>query len=341
MARLSEPVEQPAGRRVLITGLSTQLGGRLAEALERDPDVEAVIGVDAVYAESARRPLERIIAAANIDTVLDTRLLADPLLAPASHIHEVNVLGTQQLLAACSHTDSTVRRLVFKSSAHAYGWDPSAPAFITEEMMPGAARRTGLERAIMAAEGAVNAFAARRPECRVAVVRLADELGGEGRTSLTALLSLPAIPAILGFDPRWQVIHLDDAVGVLAHAATTDLHGIYNAAGDGVLVLSEIASLLGRPLLPVLPPWGTAVAAAALRPLGLKMPAEMLRRPRARQPPAQGHRVQLRLHDPGGRDAAAGRAAFPPASRLGSWTVHRSHPLARARRARAPARARA
>jgi UDP-glucose 4-epimerase len=65
---------------------------------------------------------------------------------------------------------------------------------------------------------------------------------------------------------------------VLAHAAAkAELSGIYNAAGDGVLVLSEIASLLGRPLLPVLPPWGTTVAAAALRPLGLRMPAEMLR----------------------------------------------------------------
>ena len=38
---------------------------------------------------------------------------------------------------------------------------------------------------------------------------------------------------------------------------------------DGVLALSEIASLLGKPLLPVLPPWGTVFAAAQLRRLGL------------------------------------------------------------------------
>ena len=33
-------------RRILVTGLSTYWGGRLAQALERAPDVEAVIGVD-------------------------------------------------------------------------------------------------------------------------------------------------------------------------------------------------------------------------------------------------------------------------------------------------------
>ena len=34
------------GRRALITGLSTFWGGRLAQALEADPDVEVIIGLD-------------------------------------------------------------------------------------------------------------------------------------------------------------------------------------------------------------------------------------------------------------------------------------------------------
>ena len=62
---------------------------------------------------------------------------------------------------------------------------------------------------------------------------------------------------ILGFDPRWQFVHEDDIAGALHHAVTHELPGIYNVAADGVLALSEIAGLLGKPLLPVLPPWGT------------------------------------------------------------------------------------
>jgi UDP-glucose 4-epimerase len=72
-------------------------------------------------------------------------------------------------------------------------------------------------------------------------------------------------------------VHEDDIVGVLEHAVAHDLPGTYNVAGDGVLVLSEIASLIGRPLAPILPPWGTGLAAAALRAAGVRIPEEMAR----------------------------------------------------------------
>jgi UDP-glucose 4-epimerase len=139
------------------------------------------------------------------------------------------------------------------------------------------APRSELERSIVAAEDAVADFAARHPHCRVAVVRVAQEIGGEGPSSLLALLSLPVVPGVLGFDPRLQVIHAEDIVGALSHAVSAELDGVYNAAGDGVLVLSEAASLLGKTLLPVLPPWGTGFAAAQLRRLGLRVPVELVR----------------------------------------------------------------
>jgi UDP-glucose 4-epimerase len=111
----------------------------------------------------------------------------------------------------------------------------------------------------------------------VAVLRVADEIGSEGRSSLLSLLSLPVVPAVLGFDPRFQVIHVDDVVAALAHAVREDLSGVYNAAADGVLVLSEIVSLLGKPLLPILPPWGPGFAASQLQRLGLRIPVETIR----------------------------------------------------------------
>jgi UDP-glucose 4-epimerase len=63
---------------------------------------------------------------------------------------------------------------------------------------------------------------------------------------------------------------------VLRFAVERDLPGVYNAAADGVLALSEVASLLNKPLAPILPPWGSSLAAAALRPLGVRVPAEVL-----------------------------------------------------------------
>jgi UDP-glucose 4-epimerase len=275
-------------RRILVTGVSTYWGGRLAQALERNPEVEALIGVgtedpvcELQRTEFVRLGLQhallrRIVHAAEIDTVVDTRLVVDSLTASSRVAHEVNAIGTMNILAACDGPDSPVRKVVFKSSAHVYGCEREDPAFFTEAMRRSHPPRTRLEADIIEAEQAVEGFAERNSDVTVTVLRFTNALGPDLRTSHTELFALPAIPCILGFDPRYQFIHEEDLVGVLRHATEHELPGTYNAAGDGVLALSEVASLLGKPLAPILPPWGTSLAAAALRPLGIRVPDEVL-----------------------------------------------------------------
>ena len=276
-------------RRILITGLSSSLGGQLAQALEREPEVQTIIGIDTedprhelqrtefIRVELEDVLLRRILRGAAVDTVVDTRLIADPMAAPLGRAHMINATGTAHVLAACAGGGSPVQKLVFKSSAHYYGCEPDDPAFLSEDMRRRGRPRTDIERDIVAAERSIGEFAARHSEKTVTVLRLADEIGGEGRAAVLALLGLPVVPSILGFDPRFQFIHADDVVGVLAHAVRRELPGAYNAAADGVLVLSEIVSLLGKTMLPVLPPWGTGFAALGLRRLGLRIPAELIR----------------------------------------------------------------
>jgi UDP-glucose 4-epimerase len=66
----------------------------------------------------------------------------------------------------------------------------------------------------------------------------------------------------LGYDPRIQLLHEDDALAALHAAATIAPRGIYNIAGDGVISLSQAIRRLGRIPVPLLQP--TAGAAAAL-----------------------------------------------------------------------------
>jgi UDP-glucose 4-epimerase len=276
-------------RRILITGLSSSLGGRLAQALEREPEVEAIIGVDAsdprhelnrtefVRVDVQQGLIGRIVHAAAIDTVVDTRLIVDPLAASPASAHANNAFGTANILAACGGADSPVRKLVFKSSADYYGCEATDPAFFTEDMARAGQARTAIEQEILDAEALVAEFAARNAHSGVTVLRAASAIGIDERTSFLALLSLPIVPTTLGFDARCQFVDGEDIVAALAHAVRYDIPGVFNVAGDGVLALSEVVSLLGKPMLPILPPWGTTFAASQLRRTGLRIPVELLR----------------------------------------------------------------
>ncbi len=281
-------MDEVRARRVLVTGLSSNWGALLARTLEAEPSVEAIVGIDTtdpklelqrtefVRLDTDQALLARVIRAAAIDTVVDTRLGTDSVAVSRAQLQERNVVGTRNLLVACSGPDSPVRKFVFKSSAHYYGSAQDDPAFFTEDLRRAHAPQSDVERDVLAAERAVADFAAANPDTLVTVLRFADPIGGGLRGSHLGVLGLPVIPSVLGFDPRFQFIHEEDAIGVLSHAAIHDLPGAYNAAADGILALSEVASLLGKPLLPVLPPWGAVFAGAQLRRLGLPIPIEVL-----------------------------------------------------------------
>jgi UDP-glucose 4-epimerase len=274
--------EGQTSKRILITGLSTHWGGRLAQALERDEGVETIIGIDRtppkvelertefVQVADSHSHIRRVVEAAEIDTVVDTRLVVDSIVTTAQRAHENNVIGTMNVLAACQG----VKKVVFKSSAHYYGCEQDDPAFFTEAMRRPHPPRTRIEKDIVEAESAVADFRHRHPETIVTVLRFTTGLGPGLRSSTQGALGLPAVAAILGFDPRVQYIHEEDMAACLEHAVRHDLDGVYNCAADGVLALSEVASLLGKPLLPILSPWLTGVGTGLLRRAGVKIPAE-------------------------------------------------------------------
>ena len=329
--------DKGGARRVLVTGLSTYWGGRLAAALEANPSIEAIIGVDSseptrelertefVKVGVQHSLIEKIVKAANIDTVIDTRMIVDSARsqrgARPTSVHENNVIGTLNILAACSTPDSPVNRFVFKSSAHWYGCAQDDPGFFTEDMTRGHRPKTSIEQDVVEVEAAIEEFRLRRPDISVTVLRFANVLGAEVDTSHIQLFAMPMVPMIAGFDPRYQFVDEVDVVHALEYVTINDLPGIFNVAADGVLTLSEVISLLGKKPLPVIPPWGTGLATSALRRMGLTISAEMVNQLRfgrgTRQPSLQGCRIPLRLHLQGNGDPPP-RAPAPGSGRLRS-----------------------
>jgi UDP-glucose 4-epimerase len=268
------------GRTVLVAGVSRYLGGRFARLLTADPAVARVIGVDVVppphdigAAEFVRADIRnpviaKVIARAAVDTVVHMNVIATPTGAGGRvSMKEINVIGTMQLLAACQKAPG-VRRLIVKSSAGVYGASPRDPALFTEDTGAKVLPHTGWGKDSVEVEGYVRGFSRRRPDVAVVQLRLANIVGPGMRTALTDYFSLPVLPTVLGFDPRLQFVHEDDSLEALRLATVGDVTGVVNVAGDGILLLSQAARLMGRPTLPV-PEAATGVVGQVLRRFGV------------------------------------------------------------------------
>jgi UDP-glucose 4-epimerase len=277
------------GRRVLVTGLGTFWGGRVAQALEADPDVDVIVGLDReepkvplertefVRADESYSILARIVQAARVDTIIHTFLVVDSTSMSARHLHETNVIGTMNLLAAAGAAGSTVRSVVVKSSTLVYGSAPEDPVWFSEETPRSRPPSTRVEKSLLEVEGYLRDFAVDNPHVVVTLLRFSNVLGPHITTALSRALEMPVVPHILGFDPRFQFVEEADVIRSILFVMRNAVPGIYNVAGDGLLPWSEVAALCGgKPLLP-LPPYFTPLTIAPFRRIGLlDLPLELL-----------------------------------------------------------------
>jgi UDP-glucose 4-epimerase len=274
--------------RVLVTGLGTLWGSRVAQELEAKKKAKVIVGVDSrepvlplertefVRADSSYEILHRIVHATQVDTVLHTHLVVDSTTLSGRVLQDLNVIGTMNLLAAAGAADSPVRKLVVKSSTLVYGAAREDPYFFGEDAHRSHTAHTRVERSLLEVESYLHDFAMDNPHVDVTLLRFTNVLGPNIETPIARALRLPLVPEVLGFDPRFQFTHEDDVVGALMHATNRSVPGIYNVAGDGTLPWSEVCAIVGKRRLPM-PPVFTGLATESLRVLRLvDLPPELL-----------------------------------------------------------------
>jgi UDP-glucose 4-epimerase len=274
------------GRRVLITGVSGYWGSELARRLERVPEIEYIAGLDSrppggslqrteFIRADIRNPLvSKLLPETGVDTVVhcDVLLAPEPGKGP-EQLHDINVIGSLQLLAACEQAE-TVNTIIVRGSAAIYGAEPNAPAFFTEDMARHFPLRTRFQRDIGELESYFENHSRRYPDTTVTMLRYQPSLSATLESPLTQFLRQPVVPVRMGFDPLLQFIHGDDAVGALEATVLQPVPGAVNVAGEGSISLSRLLRLAGRVALPIPGPlFGAALGAGAR--LGLpRLPPE-------------------------------------------------------------------
>src|SRR5215212_9702355 len=188
------------GRRVLITGVSGYWGTELARRLERSPDVEYIAGLDVrppaadlertefIRADIRNPLLAKLLPQTAVDTVVhcDVLLAAEPGKAP-EQLHDINVIGSLQLLAACEKSE-TVRTIIVRGSAAIYGAEPNGPEFFTEGMARRFPLRTRFQRDVGELESYFDNYSRRYPQTKVTVLRYQPSLSASLESPLTRYL---------------------------------------------------------------------------------------------------------------------------------------------------------
>ena len=251
------------GSRVVITGVASHWGSELARALERDPSVSYIAGVDVrppkedlertefIEADIRNPVISRILPGLDPEVLVHCGIIWYPEPdKPARALHDINVIGTLQLLAAAEKCDG-LRAVVARGSAAIYGSEAAAPSFFTEDMARRYPLKTRFQRDIGELESYFDNFTRRHSGITCTMLRFQPEIGPGLDLPLVKYLNLPVVPTQLGFDPRLQLVHAEDATGALAAAVANPVRGPVNVAPDGTISLTKILRLAGRPTIPI------------------------------------------------------------------------------------------
>jgi UDP-glucose 4-epimerase len=252
-------------RRVLITGVGSFLGTEIARRLETDPEIDYVAGLDErpprarlermdfIEADIRNPVIAKLIPQAEVDTIVHNKIVRQPGPGMSGRsAHDINVIGSLQLLAACEKAE-TLRSIVVRGSAGVYGSEPAAPQFFTEEMARRYPLRTRFQRDVAEIENYFDTFSRRHPRVVCTMLRYQPSVGPSLHSQITRYLSQPLVPTYLGFDPRLQFVHETDAVDALVAAIKNPVRGPVNVAAPGTIGLTKLVRLAGKPTLP-LPP---------------------------------------------------------------------------------------
>ncbi|MEH6347609.1 MAG: NAD-dependent epimerase/dehydratase family protein [Bermanella sp.] len=180
--------------------------------------------------------------------------------------HDIDVKATERLLEVSAKIG--VKKFVITSSGAAYGYWKDNAEWLTEDMPVRGNDDYFYSSHKRQVEEILARYRKDSPLLKQVILRPGTVLGPNFENPITQMFSKNIITGIAGSDSPFVIIWVDDLVAYLIEAATTDVEGIYNVAGDGTLSLKAIAKRLNKLYLPI-PPNFLRFMLGLLKPLGM------------------------------------------------------------------------
>ncbi len=244
---------EPPRPRVVLTGISGNLGRVVAKLLHREAHVIGIdrrpfVGrpkdVEHVQVDVRKKKTDEVFRRNRVDAVIHMGIMHDPRMSAEDH-HSFNVLGTMKVLECAAKYG--VKKVVMLSSANVYGPSPQNSNFLTEESPLMAASRFPSVRDLIEVDMLAHGFFWRHPEIETVVLRPVHIVGPSIKNAPSNYLRLKRPWVMAGFDPMVQLIHTEDVGRAMIEALRPGRKGVYNVTGPGEVPLSSVFKELGHP----------------------------------------------------------------------------------------------
>ncbi|MBL8216372.1 MAG: DUF2878 family protein [Bryobacterales bacterium] len=259
--------------RVAVTGISGYLGQALLDALEDDPRIEAVLGLDVrkpwritpkltfVRHELGEPGLAALLREHGIRHLFH---MAFPLTAPASVPYAEQSAQMQKGLR--SILDASLDVLVVASSSVVFGARAeNAGTAIAEDAPRRPEPDLPYANLKVLLEDGLNAHATQHPECRIVILRVVTIFGPNVNNFISRTMEKPVITLPVGANPPWQFVHEEDCARAFLTAMYRPVRGTYHIGADHPMRTREILRQIGVPVLRLPYAWLETIADAAWR----------------------------------------------------------------------------
>ncbi len=239
--------------KVLVTGGGGFLGRSVVSGLAAAGHevVSADLRPPAVVMDVTSQPqVDTVIGEARPEVVVHLASIVTPGPDSTRELeYAVDVTGTRHVLDAC--VAHGVRRVVVSSSGAAYGYHPDNPDWLAEDQPLRGNEVFAYSHHKRLVEEMLAQYRQSHPSLEQVVLRIGTILGATVDNQITALFDRRRLLRIRGSESPFVFIWDTDVVAIIEQAVTGDVTGVFNVAGDGALTITEIAALLGKPVLTI------------------------------------------------------------------------------------------
>jgi len=262
--------------RIGVTGITGQFGKALAQALEREPAVDEVVGVARREFDPAAEGFRKLVykqgdvrdpglreAFVGCDAVVHLAFIIGGSRGDHAQRRAINIDGSRNVFA--SAVEAGARKIIYASSVAAYGAHADNPDLIGEDFPTRGTPGVDYSQEKAEIESILDLFEKEHPSLTVTRFRVGAVVGPGFENMLYEFLPPGSrrVPLFASWFPRvfpnpvqggkllMQAVHEDDVAEAFRLAIVADAPGAFNIAGDGVLGARDIASIKRARTVPV------------------------------------------------------------------------------------------